>query len=92
VHFDNDWKEWVAPEEVRARKQFVLSTEFGTGLMTEEQILGFVQTKTKNNSITGLEKMEVIDELIETINVISSSSRRSRLSRRAGPLRSLDYS
>jgi hypothetical protein len=23
VHFDNDWKEWVASEKVRARKQFV---------------------------------------------------------------------
>ena len=67
VHFDNDWKQWVAPEKVRARKQFVLSTEFGTGLMTEEQVLSFVQTKTKNNSITGLEKMEVIEELVETI-------------------------
>jgi len=67
VHFDNDWKQWVKPAEVRVRRQIVASTEFGTGLMTEEQVLSFVQTKTKNNSITGLEKMEVIEELVEAI-------------------------
>src|SRR5688572_6028070 len=50
VHFDNDWKQWVAPQKVRSRQQIVASTEFGTGPMTEEQVLSFVQTKTKNNS------------------------------------------